>query len=82
MRRVYASYQYRDGWVVSFLEEDLRTPLRRKCRFRDECKLFEMVERGGGFRDQEHRQMVEHGISMGRGGIYLTLTGEQYRRLL
>jgi hypothetical protein len=28
-----------------------------------------------------HRQMLEHTIEVGRGGCYLRLTPEQYRRL-
>jgi len=42
--------------------------------------IIELVERGGGFKDQETRLMVEQGIAMGRGGVFLNLTEEQYER--
>jgi hypothetical protein len=43
--------------------------------------VVELVERGGGFIDQEARLMLEQGISMGRGGVFLNLTEEQYAKL-
>jgi hypothetical protein len=82
MRRVYISLQLRHGLQVSFLESDLKTPLRRKLIFLDPAKLIELVERGGGFADYEERMIMEHAIENGRGGIYLRLSDEQYRRLL
>jgi len=64
-----------------FLEQDLKTPLPRKLHFASPDKLIELVERGGGFPDQETRLMVSQGIAMGRGGIFLKLTEEQYAKL-
>jgi hypothetical protein len=43
--------------------------------------VIELVERGGGFTDQETRLMVTQGIEMGRGGIFLNLSEEQYAKL-
>jgi hypothetical protein len=43
--------------------------------------VVELVERDGGITDQESRLMLEQGISMGRGGIFLRLTEEQYAKL-
>jgi hypothetical protein len=43
--------------------------------------VVELVERAGGFTDQETRLMVNQGISMGRGGLFLNLTEEQYAKL-
>ena len=82
MRRVYMSFFLRQRWHVGFLESDLKTPLRRKLAFQDSARLIELVERGGGFVDYETRMIFEHAIENGRGGTYLTLTDEQYRRLL
>jgi hypothetical protein len=31
--------------------------------------------------DQESRLMLDQGIVMGRGGVFLSLTDEQYKRL-
>ena len=79
--RVYMSFQDRHGWQCQFLEADLQTPLPRKLHFSSSDKLVELVERGGGFPDQESRMMLLQGISMGRGGVFLKLTEEQYAKL-
>jgi hypothetical protein len=72
--RVYLSFQDRNGWQCQFLEADLKTPLPRKLHFTSPDKIIEIVERGGGLRDQESRLMLQQGISMGRGGVFLSLT--------
>jgi len=79
--RVYLSFQFRDGWQCQFLEADLQTPLPKKLHFASSDKLIELVERAGGFIDQETRLMVDQGIEMGRGGLFLQLTEEQYAKL-
>lgn len=75
------SFMDRRGWQVQFLEADLKTPLLRKLHFTSPDKIIELAERGGGFKDQESRLMVDQGIAMGRGGVFLYLTDEQYGRL-
>ena len=42
---------------------------------------MELAERVGALRNLESRQAVEHGISVVRGGVFLTLTAEQYQKL-
>jgi hypothetical protein len=79
--RVYLSFQDRHGWLCQFLEADLKTPLPKRLHFASSDKVVELVERAGGFTDQETRLMLEQGISMGRGGVFLSLTEEQYGRL-
>jgi len=66
---VYMSFMDRHGWQCQFLEADLKTPLPRKLHFTSPDKIIELVERGGGLRDQESRLMLQQGISMGRGGV-------------
>jgi hypothetical protein len=39
------------------------------------------LQRGGGFPDQESRMMLNQGIEIGRGGVFLSLTEEQYSKL-
>ncbi len=75
------SFQDRYGWHCQFLEEDLKTPLPRKLLFTCADKVIELIERGGGFTDQDARSMVNQAIEMGRGGIFLKLTEEQYAAL-
>ena len=81
-RRVYMSFQLvNGGWHVAFLEEDLRTSLRRKLTFNDEHKLIDLAKRGGACFDLAGRQAIENGILTGRGGVWLQLTKEQYGKL-
>lgn len=57
------------GWQVAFLEEDLRTSLRKKLSFHDEQKLVDLAKRGGACFDLAGRQAIENGISIGRGRV-------------
>ena len=79
--RVYMSFFSRSGWQVQFLEADLKTPLPRKFTFADPEKIRELARKGEAWGDSESRQMLEHAIENGRGGVYLRLTAEQYARL-
>jgi hypothetical protein len=81
-RRVYMSFMNaKGGWLCQFLEPDLKTPLPRTFTFQTPEKVEELIRRGGGMHDLASRQAVEHGLDMGRGGVYLNLTEEQYRTL-
>ena len=80
--RVYMSFQSRYGWHCQFLEQDLKTPLPRKLHFKSADKVIELVARGGGLGNLESKQMLDQAIEMGRGGVFLSLTPEQYAELL
>lgn len=79
--RVYMFFQFRQGWQVQFCEADLKTALPRKLTFTDPEKIRELARRGEAWGDSESRQMLEHAIETGRGGVYLRLTPDQYARL-
>jgi hypothetical protein len=74
-------FQFRDGWQCQFLEQDLKTPLLKKLRFQSEDKIRELAKRGGVDMSLETRQALDHGIEIGRGGIWLELSEEQYQTL-
>jgi hypothetical protein len=80
-RRVYMSFMHRDGWYCQFLEEDLKTSLPRTLTFATSAKILELAEHAGALRDLACWQAIEHGISVGRGGVWLMLTREQYAKL-
>jgi hypothetical protein len=63
------------------MERDLRTPIGKKLTFATKDKLVEMIDRGGGFPDLESRLMTDIAIDKGRGGVFLSLTQEQYLKL-
>jgi len=79
--RVYMSFMDRHGWQCQFLEADLKTPLPKRLHFTSPDRIIELVEHGGGLPNQESRLMLEQGIAMGRGGVFLSLTDEQYAKL-
>jgi hypothetical protein len=78
--RVYMTLMDWRGWHCQFLEADLQTPLPRKLTFAAPDKIVELVERGGGFKDLADRQAFDQGIAIGRGGVWLSLTEEQYQK--
>jgi len=80
-RRVYMYFMKRQGWYCQFLEADLKTSLPLKLNLDCPEKLIEMAERGGGLPNREADQMLRYGIEMGRGGVWLSLTEEQYGKL-
>ena len=81
-RRVYMSFMPRlDRWYCHFLEQDLQTPLPKKLHFKSHEKIREIAERGGCNLNLEARQSLEHGIEIGRGGIWLELSEEKYHKL-
>jgi type II secretory pathway predicted ATPase ExeA len=75
------SFMLRQGWFCQFLEQDLKTSLPRKVTLDDAQKLIEMAERGGCTLNLEARQAMNHAIEIGRGGVWLELTEEQYQKL-
>lgn len=79
--RVYMSFMDRHGWHCQFLEADLKTSLPKRLHFTPPDKIIELVARAGGFKDQESRLMLDQGIEVRRGGVFLDLTEEQYSKL-
>ena len=82
MHRVYMSFMLRKGWSCSFLEAISKRPFPPRLNLADPRKLFEIAERGGCNLNLEGRQAIEHGIEIGRGGVWLELTADQYEKLL
>lgn len=71
----------RVGWVVQFVEPDLKTPIGRIRTFGDPDRVREQIDRTPTAMHLEARNMLDHTISNGRGGLYLVLTEEQHRKL-
>jgi len=71
-------FMHSNGWSCQFLEMDLKTSLPRKFTFATVDKVREMVSRVGVLKDLADKQGFEHGIQIGRGGVCLDLTAEQY----
>ena len=69
------------GCRISFLEADCRTSLPYKLTFADSEKIREMSRRFGS-RIAEDVQALEYALSIGRGGVWLTLGDSQYQVLM
>jgi hypothetical protein len=80
--RILLNYQFaKEGWRVTFLEADCRTSLPRKLTFQSEEKIREMYTRAGASHMSEDKAMLDHGLEIGRGGFWLSLSEEQYLKL-
>ena len=75
------SFMLRDGWYCQFPERDLKTPLPRKLNLKDAGKIYELAQRGNYSMNTEGRHALDHAIEIGRGGIWLELTHEQYAKV-
>ena len=71
----------KEGWLVTFVEENLNTSLPRRFVFQNDVKILDLARRGGAEFNLAGRQAIEQGISMGRGAVWLSLTREQYAKL-
>ena len=81
MHKIYMGFQERDCWHVYFMLPDLKTQLPRKIAFSDPKEIIEMAKRGGMEQTSESKSALDHGISIGRGGCWLSLTDEQFNKL-
>lgn len=80
--RVLMQFHLREGYRITFLEEDCRTHLPLKLSFITADKIIEMLERWGEDRTTTARSKLEADIKIGRpGGVWLLLTPEQYAKL-
>jgi hypothetical protein len=79
---VYFRFVRGQSWDCQFLEEDLKTVLPRRLSLKDSRKLFQIAERGGVSMNPGAKFKIQRAIDEGRGGIWLELTDEQYRKLL
>lgn len=75
------AFQTHSGWHCQFLEQDLKTSLPVELNLARQERLFEIAERGGYRLNLEGRQAMQRAIDMGRGGIWLELREDQYRKL-
>ena len=79
MPRVYMRFEWLAGWRVSFLEGSKLLP--RTLLFRSDEKLLDMAGKGGALKCLADRQVLEHAIVQGRGGVHLELSYPQYASL-
>ena len=68
------------GWHCRFYEAGGRH-LPTRLTFRNAARIREAAKRGNARTDKAARDAIELAIEIGRGGLWLRLTDEQYRAL-
>jgi hypothetical protein len=64
--RVLMHFLHRNGYCISFLEEDCKMNLKLELTFATPDRIIEMHEHWGEIRTHEARQKIERDIAMGR----------------
>jgi hypothetical protein len=77
---VYMYFRRFSGWHCSFRNE-ARKKLPRELTFKNAETLVELAQRGNGLIDKWDEEGFELDLVIGRGGIWLRLSDEQYRAL-
>jgi hypothetical protein len=81
-QRVYLRFALRGtSWCCEFLPDGAGTPLPRILTFASADKIRDLAERDDGLPTLEAKQMLEYGITSGRGGVYLNLSQDQLAKL-
>lgn len=82
MAEVYLRFESDErSWVCTLSpREQLDRPIR-VLRFSDSIKVRELAERAGGLGTLERLNLFELGLQAGRGGMMVTLTPDQMRKL-
>lgn len=68
------------GWHCRFTAEG-REQLPKRVSFSNSNQVCEAARRGNGLVDNSVREALDLAIEIGRGGIWLMLTNEQFQAL-
>lgn len=77
---VFMYFRRRFGWHCAFRDE-ARKKLPREFTFNSSATVRELAKRGYGLVHEWDREGFEVGLDIGKGGIWLRLTDEQYLAL-
>lgn len=80
-RRVYLSFFVARGWVVQFSPPELERALGRIRTLATEEAVRGIIERTPTVLSDDERRRLEQDLARGRGGVWLELTEEQYRKV-
>lgn len=82
-RLIGLSFANRDnGWLCNFLSIDNDGEIVKSLSFRFGNTILTLAERGGVTMNPDTKQWISERLRDGRGNILLTLTTEQYEKLL
>ena len=71
------TFSFFHGWRCRFFSERWQM-LPKSLVFRDAASIWETARRGNGLIDDEAREYLQLSIELGRGGIMLRLSDEQF----
>jgi len=77
---VFMYFRHRHGWHCAFTTE-ARKKLPKEFTFNRSSTVRELASRGNGLIDKWDSKGFELGLDIGKGGIWLRLTDEQYLAL-
>jgi hypothetical protein len=77
---VYMYFRYSFNWHCGFRTDD-RKKLPREVTLGNAASVREIARRGNGLIDQWDREGFELALELGKGGIWLRLSDDQYRAL-
>ena len=77
---VFMYFRKRGGWHCIFTNE-AREKLPREFTFKSSNMVVELARRGNGLVDAWDREGFELDLEIGKGGIWLRLTDDQYRAI-
>jgi hypothetical protein len=69
------------GWHVVFFDSASKRRLSRELILEQDDKLYELAKRGQALRELADKQALDGAIQGGKGGLFLKLTDDQYRKL-
>jgi hypothetical protein len=77
MPKVLMSFHYKSGWQVVFFDTDRRrSQLPRKAFFNSDEALLEFIERAGGPKTLEDKNILAMQMTKNFGDVYLELPPE------
>ena len=74
---IFMYFRRSSGWHCGFRTEG-RKKLPRECTFNSSATVRELARRGNGLIDEWDRDGFELDLVIGKGGIWLRLSDEQY----
>lgn len=74
---VRMTFFYLGGWHCQFYTERWQ-PLPRRLKFRKDASVIETAARGNGLIEDGVRAALERSLKIGRGGLLLRLSDEQF----
>jgi hypothetical protein len=74
------TFHHFHGWHCRFFSKSWKI-FPKRIIFRDSASIWETARRGNGLIDAAARECLQMAIELGRGGIMLRLTNEQFQAI-